>query len=608
MDATPPEPVLPATGSPLRDAVVTRRVGQLRLLVGLLQGGLLYFLYHGQQAGSWPATMPALFFPLVLEAIVLPVLLISSLGHLGRRALALWLGAAALVLAVVGVHDAWRSALDPAPLKHPAVLVLPFCVGFFFIAHSLVLAVAQDGRRLVRYATCFDSAWKLAIQLLFSAMFVLAVWLVMWLGDSLFDLLKLNFLEELLRESWFSVPLVCLAFSSAMHTTDVRPAIVRGVRSLLLVLMAWIVPIAVLLVGGFLAALPFTGLQVLWQTRHATAVLLAACAVLVVLVNAAFQSGDGDGDGRLARSVRLAARVACLLLLPLALLGVYALGLRVGDYGWTTDRVIAAACLAAALFYAGGYGWAAVRRGVPWLDGLRYVNLAACFVVLALALALFTPVADPARIAVSDQMARLARGTIPAARFDYGFLRFHGARYGMQALQKLAAQGAGPQAAEVRRHAAAALSMKYEDPLGRAAAIDVAANLRAWPQGARLPASLLQQDWQAARAGQAPGCLLHAGSRCDAFLMDVDGDGRDEVLLVGQTVRDGEALLAERDGAWLVSARTPMHIQLAGCKAWQERLRAGGYALAVPRLREIEVGGQRIALTPVEPRRLDCGR
>lgn len=598
MDFTPHESV--------RNAAVTQRVGQLRLFVGLVQGGLLYFLYHAQQAGSWPASAPALFYPLVLEAIVLPVLLISSLGHLRRRALALWLGGAALLLAVVGLHDAWRSALDPTPLRHPGFLVLPFCLGFFFIAHSLVLAVAHDGRRLVRYATCFDSAWKLAIQLLFSAMFVLAVWLVMWLGDSLFDLLKLNFLEELLRQSWFAVPLVCLAFSSAMHTTDVRPAIVRGVRSLLLVLMAWIVPIAVLLVGGFLAALPFTGLQVLWQTRHATAVLLAACAVLVVLVNAAFQAGDAAG--RLARGVRLAARVACLLLLPLALLGVYALGLRVGDYGWSTDRVIAAACLAAALFYAGGYGWAAVRRGAPWLDGLRYVNLAAAFVVLALALALFTPVADPARIAVADQMARLARGAIPAERFDYNFLRFHGARYGAQALQALAAQGAGPQAAAVRRHAAATLRMKYEGPAGRAAALDVAANLQAWPQGARLPDSLLRQDWHGYRAGQAPGCLLHAGSRCDAFLMDADGDGRDEVLLVGHTVRDGEALLAEREGAWLLAARTPMHVQLAGCKAWQERLRAGDYTLAAPRLREIEVGGQRIALTPVEPRRLDCGR
>lgn len=606
MDATPPEPALPASELPVHDAAVTRRVGQLRLLAGLLQGGLLYFLYHAQRAGDWPSSTHTLFFPLVLGAIVLPVLLISGLGHLQRRPLALWMGAAALVLSAVGVHDAWRSALDPAPQHHPAFLVFAFCVGFFFIAHSLVLAVAQDGRRLVRYATCFDSAWKLAIQLLFSAMFVLAVWLVMWLGDALFGLLKLNFLGELLRQSWFAVPLVCLAFSSAMHTTDVRPAIVRGVRSLLLVLLAWIVPIAVLLVGGFLAALPFTGLQVLWQTRHATAVLLAASAVLVVLVNAAYQAGDA-GVG-LARGVRFAARIACLLLLPMALLGVYALGLRVGDYGWTTERVIAAACLAAALFYAGGYAWAAVRRGAPWLDGLRYVNLSASFVLLALALALFTPVADPARIAVADQVARLARGAIPAERFDYGFLRFHGARYGNQALQELARQGAGPQAAEVRRQAAVVQRMKYEDPQRRAAAVDVSANLRAFPQGALLPDSLLKQDWIAYRGGQVPGCLLHTDSRCDAILIDADGDGRNEVLLVGEFPRDGEALLGERDGAWQVLARTPLNIQLAGCKAWQERLRAGDFTLVAPRLREIEVGGQRVVLTPVEPRRLDCAR
>lgn len=605
MDASPIDPALAVAEPPVRDAAVTRRVGQLRLLVGLLQGGLLYFLYHAQQAGAWPANHPGLFFPLVLGGIVLPVVLISSLGHLERRPLLLWLGVAALVLALVGLHDAWRTALDPAPQRHPSVLAFPFCIGFFFIAHSLVLAGAHDGRRLASYATCFETAWKLAIQLLFSAMFVAGVWLVMWLGDALFDLLKLNFIEELLRRSWFSVPLVCLAFSSAMHTTDVRPAIVRGIRSLLLVLMAWILPIAVLLVGGFLAALPFTGLQALWQTRHATAVLLASCAVLVVLVNAAFQAGDAAAG--LARSVRLAARVACFLLLPLVLLGVYALALRVGDYGWTTERVLAAACLLVALFYAAGYALAAASRSVPWLQHLHHVNRAAAFVVLAVSLALFTPLADPARIAVNDQVARLASGATRAAQFDFGFLRFRGARYGMQALQELAQRGAGPQADVVRARAASALRQHYEEPgAGDAAApADIAANLRVWPQGASLPEGFVARDWGAAPLrATLPSCLRRAGNRCDAFVLDVDGDGRQDVLLVGIAREDGAALLAERGGAWHVVARPPL--QLAGCSALQERLRAGDFTLVAPRWRDIEIAGQRIALPPADPPRPDC--
>jgi len=600
MDASLTEPELP-----VRDAAVTRRVGQLRLVVGLAQGVVLYFLYHSLQSGAWPSGQPALQIPLVMCGIVLPALLISSLGHLGRRQLLLWLGVAALALVAVCLHDAWRNALDTAPLKRPSFLLFPFSAGFFFVAHSLVLAGAQDGRRIAHYATCFESAWKLAIQLLFSAMFVAGVWLVMWLGDALFDLLKLHFLGELLVKSWFSVPLVCVAFSSAMHTTDVRPTIVRGIRSLLLVLMAWILPIAVLMVGGFLAALPFTGLEPLWQTRHATAVLLASCAVLIVLVNAAFQAGDAAAG--LARSVRFAARLACFLLLPLALLGVHALWLRVADYGWTTERVLGAACLLVAAFYAGGYALAAARRGGPWLDGLRHVNLAAAFLTLAVSFALFSPIADPARIAVADQVARLGRGVTPAAQFDYAFLRFHGARYGMEALQTLAARGAGSQAELVRTRAAAALSQRYEDPgtSGAASAADIAANLSVWPKGVQLPASFLGQDWSTARMpAMTPGCLRRAGSKCDAFVLDADGDGRQDVLLIGATRGDGSALLEEREGGWRVAARPPL--QLAGCAAVLDRLRAGEFSMAPQRLRDIEVGGQRLTLTPADAAAPDC--
>lgn len=604
MEATTPESHLLAQ-EPVRDAAVTRRVGQLRLIAGLLQGGLLYFLYRAQQSGVWPADHPALYLPLVLAGIVSPVLLISSLGHLERRPLALWLGAAAAILAVVGMHDAWRDALDHAPVLRPSFLVFPFCIGFFFVAHSLVMAGAHDRRWVAHYATCFESAWKLAIQLLFAALFVLGVWLVMWMGAALFGLLKLDFLERLLLKSWFSVPLVCVAFSSAMHTTDVRPAIVRGIRSLLLVLMAWILPIAVLLVGGFLAALPFTGLEVLWQTRHATAVLLASCAVLVVLVNAAFQAGDAAAG--LARIVRLAARVACFLLPPLAVLGVYALGLRVADYGWTPDRVIAAACLVVALFYAAGYLRAAVRRGGSWLDGLRQVNIAAAYLSLLVAFVMFTPVADPARISVADQVARLARGATPAEKFDYGFLQYHGARYGKEALKALAAHGAGPQADVVRTRAASVLNELFEDRTARRAPVQfpVAPNLRVWPKGAQLPAGFLKQDWLATwQRYPAPGCVRSADRHCDAIVLDADGDGRLDVLLLGEERGESAMLLSERNGKWQVIGRPPMG--LAGCRGLQERLRAGQFTLSATPLRDIVVGGQRIVLVPSEPAEPDC--
>ena len=43
--------------------------------------------------------------------------------------------------------------------------------------------------------------------------------------------------------------------------------------------------------------------------------------------------------------------------------------------------------------------------------------------------AFFTPIADPARLAVADQVRRLESGRVAPAQFDFTSLRFDGARY-----------------------------------------------------------------------------------------------------------------------------------------------------------------------------------
>ncbi|MGB9109777.1 MAG: DUF4153 domain-containing protein, partial [Telluria sp.] len=260
------------------------RIGAARILVGLLQGLLLYLLYRSGEQLAWPATVSMVFVPLVLAALLLPPILISGLGHLDRRQLLLWGGAALLVLVGLGCHDAWRVADLPLPPHgqdnvryaalpgqarslYPSAPLVAFAMAGFFIAHTLVLSAVRDRRRIAAYATYFDSAWKLGVQLAFSALFTGVSWLVLVLGAQLFELVKLTFLTELIRKEWFAIPVSAFAFACAMHLTDVRPAIVRGIRGLLLVLLSWLLPVIVLLVGGFLLALPFTGLAPLWATH-----------------------------------------------------------------------------------------------------------------------------------------------------------------------------------------------------------------------------------------------------------------------------------------------------------------------------------------------------
>ncbi|TQK04995.1 DUF4153 domain-containing protein [Herbaspirillum sp. SJZ107] len=596
-------PTLPVPASP--------RTGARRITLGLLQGLFLYILYRATQQQVWPATSPLAFAPMLLAGLYVPLIAISGLGHMDRRRLALWVGSAAVLLAGLACYDAWRVAdlplwrdtvPGPSPLRRsaePSAALLFYGAAGLFIAHALVLAAVRDGRRIATYPTHFDIAWKLGVQIAFSVLFTGVTWLVLLLGAQLFELVKLHFLSRIMHEAWFGIPVTAFAFACAMHLTDVRPAIVRGIRGLLLVLLSWLLPVTVLLVGGFLAALPFTGLAPLWSTRHAAAVLLCAAAAFVILINAAWQQG---GDGKdVARVVRVAARIAALLLAPLVLIAAYALLLRVRDYGWTGDRVAAAACILVAACYAAGYFRAGLRPG--WLPALAKVNIAAAFVVIGVLLALFSPLLDPARISVGSQVARLGTGQVKADKFDFAFLRFDGARFGRAALDRLEREAAGADAALVRARIAAARALHYRGETPKQAAptaLDLAANLRMRSPQAALPDSFLRTDWsRKPRMHQYPDCLRRRGTRCDVYMLDLNGDGRLEVLVVGNRGLESVVIGEDAQGQW--SALATVAFDAAPCDSLLQGLAAGQVRAVAPVLSDIEIGGLHGRLSPFSP-------
>lgn len=585
-------------------------VGRARLGVGLAQGALLYLLYRAGMDYMWPATTPLLFVPLLLVALLVPVILIGSLGHMNRRQVLVWTCTAAAIIAALGWYDIWRVSdlAAPAPFpaapdgkpvaRTPSVPLMMFLVAGFFIAHSLVVAAVRERRRIASYESHFEFAWKLVIQLAFSAAFVGVVWLVLLLGAQLFLLVKLDFLDELTRKSWFVIPVITFAFSCAMHLTDVRPAIVHGIRTLLLVLMSWVLPVITLIVGAFILSLPFTGLAPLWATRHAGTVLLGAAGAFVVLINAAYQ--DGSSSASVARVIRASARVASLLLVPIVVIAIHALSLRVGDYGWSVDRVIAAACLLVASCYALGYAAGALRRG--WLGTVPNVNVATAFVVLATLLLLFSPLADPARLSVNDQVARLSAGKVPAAKFDFAYLRFEGARYGRDALARLDATASGKDGALVRERIAA--TRKMQGVWDRSPAVEIgpqelAANLTVWPTGTVLPESFVHNDWvKNVTAPFVPECLRLKGRTCDAYLLDLNGDGKPEVVLV-PTERGPSPILGEdAQHQWHRIGNLPWTV--GGCKSLRQKLIAGSIRAMPPELQDLEVAGLRLPVTTVD--------
>ncbi len=563
-----------------------------RLLIAISQGIILYILYLSNQDKAWPSTDPTVMSPLVLVMGFVPLLVVSGLGNMDSKRLLRWAISAAAILMVLGFYDAWRIGVDIGgwtnnPSSLPSVLLMFFTGVGLFVAHALTLACESDGRQIARYPTYFEMAWKLAIQILFSGCFVGVLWLVLFLGSSLFMLVKLDFLKVLIEKPWFSIPITVVAFSSAIHITDVRPTIVQGIRTLLLVLNSWLLPLATLLAAGFLASLTVTGLAPLWATEHATAVLLGAAAVLVIFINAAFQ--NGEMESQVVSILRISARISAALLAPIVVIATYSLWLRIHQYGWSIDRVIAAACLLVAACYAAGYGLATLTPGV-WLRRVSPTNIFTAFVVIAVLIALFSPIADPARISVSNQLGRLASGKVSVAKFDSDFLKFSGVRYGMAGLNKLnASTMAGKDATLL--HDKIETTLKKRNPWMNGAqaanAREVLANINVWPRGSVLPESFLSQDWSNAKeVWSVPACLTLENKTCDAYLIDLNGDGKPEILIMGNDNYQRAVVFSQKNGTWSIEGS--FFEKSGDCKEEvRSALSAGNYKVVPPLIQDI---------------------
>ncbi len=578
------------TAAPAPDA---RRLGLIRLAIGIVQGIALYLLYLSSEAKVWPSTVSALFDPLVLLALLIPIAALGGVGRFRPRTLIVWLAIAGALIGLIGWWVAQGFPEQPNRFSHGPtawfyVLSYPAAAALLFVLHHLILAADITRRRIAPYPVYFDTAWKAGVQLALSGAFTGAFWLLLLLGSGLFSMIGLDFLRTLIGQEWFSIPATTLAFAAAVHLTDVKDGLIRGVRTVALMLLSWLLPVMAILTAGFIAALPFAGVGRLWEAGYGTNLMLAAAGALIILINAGYQ--DGEPDGRPHLVLQWTARLAGVLLVPLMGLALWGMALRIGQHGLTPERIIALTLVLLGVIYAGGYAFAAARPG-PWMRPLERTNVIAAVATVAAILALFTPIADPARLSVSDQVRRLETGRVSAEDFDYSFLRFDAGRTGQRALDRLAQSDD----LEVARRAAemqAAENRHQISPIEVPRPQDIRIEVN--PAGAVLPPAFLEQvaehDWFTRRCAE--------GSVCQARMRDMDGDGTNEILIAYASGRSGVSLFKlEGDGQWMEWAdyRAPEDSTCDGEDIDpRDALREGRLESAAPLFPDLVVDGVRI--------------
>lgn len=444
-DAAPPTPVPAPLNAAVDAAPPLPPVSQRGLMaMGLLQGIALYALLewaegkHGAEAHSWLA---------LGMLLVVQVPLFMGMAVTRWRQPAPWLGGAvmALVVVVLGGATLWRN-MHGAEGYHGALLRLGAALSlWWYVALAWFQAYLEQGNWRIAYRRLFVHAWHNALVLVVAAVCVKLIWLVLWLCAGLFALLGVNALWELFVQPWFALPFSGFAAGLGLWLARTLERPIQMMRQLILALGHLVLPLMGLVVLVFVLALLFTGVQTLWATRFAAVLLMGVVLFYIWLLNAVYQDGSAQRSPY-PRAVQQLLHASLLALLVLATLACVAVGLRVAQYGWTADRVWAAAGSGLLWLYTAGYAAAALRSWragaqaqQPWLDWLSPVNRALSLVLLALLLALQTPVLDPERLSARSQLAQLLSGAQAITPERLMDLKFEHGMYGAAALQTLSA-------------------------------------------------------------------------------------------------------------------------------------------------------------------------
>jgi hypothetical protein len=575
-------------------SVATQRTFRLILIVALIQGAALYGLHLSVRNEFWPGTDWAWLFGLYAVALFAPAT-VQILAEQVRDRTVWWsAGGMSAVFFYFGWH---RGAQTVSELRGPRALEDAFpqliVLGLLWL---LLLPFLQcrllEGRWWPNYRALFAAAWRNKLTLGEAGVFTGLFWLLLALWSVLFKMLDIDFFSKLFQQPGFFYPVTAVVFGLALCLIGSLTRLVTVVLEQVLSVLKWLAVLAGLILALFTAALvaKLPTLIVTGARAIGAAWLLWLTAVMVLLVNAAYR--DGQVERPYPRALGVALRAVLPLLVVIALTAVYAMYLRIDAHGLTVSRFWGCVVAAAALVYAVGYAYVAVR-GTPWMAGIERINIgAALFLIVVIALAL-TPILSPYRLAANSQFARVlsaAQAKVDDAgsynKTSFNYLRSSAGGYGRARLAELSTLQGHPRADEIRKAARAALEATTRD--GPPRELDLGARLAAmpiYPEARRLDSELLstltadpEVGWDFKRSDVA----LHG------LYIDMNDDGQDEfVLLAGSAAMLYTRSAAER---WSSVGRLQ---RLTGTADLGAALAAREVKTVLPRWRELEVGQSR---------------
>lgn len=314
-----------------------------------------------------------------------------------------------------------------------------------FVGTPYAAAALQHPGGWRDYARLFDTSWSIVVRYAAAWLFVGLFWAVLMLSDQLLQLVGLDFIDQFIRLDPVPYVLSGLVLGLALAVIwemreYISPYLIHRLLRLLL-------PMLLPVVAVFLLALPLRGLSGLFGSFSAAATLMGVALAGITLISTALDRADEDAAQ--GRAMVWSAKVYSLAVPVLAGLAIYAVWLRVEQYGWTPLRLIAAFAGVFLLAYGLAYAVSVLRGGDGWMGRIRGANRWMALGLVAMSALWLTPVVNAERISAQSQLARARAGLDTPEKMALWEMAQEWGGPGRQALGDLEAAADGAGAADV---------------------------------------------------------------------------------------------------------------------------------------------------------------
>ena len=297
------------------------------------------------------------------------------------------------------------TAMDP--LLQSVAPIATF-VTMIFLSIPFVMSRVARGGDWLHYPTIFDDAWTTFVRLFVSHIFMWLVFGLLWASAYLLTLVELEVLQDLLEEEWFSFTVLGGVFGLSMAILHELSGIVVTLRRIILMLLRLLLPFVAVVTALFIVLVPFRGLEEVFGSWSAAATILSMAMVGITLITAMVDARDEDGAQ--AALMVWAARLMALVLPLMSGIAVYAIWLRIAQYGWTPDRLLASISALIILTYSLAYCLGVLLRRGDWRQVIRRANIATALGVIAICALWLSPVLNAERISAGNQLNRYLAG------------------------------------------------------------------------------------------------------------------------------------------------------------------------------------------------------